>query len=126
MDDAFLVRSFERIGDLLGVVQRSLERQRPLERLALDQLHHQRALFHAVDLRDVGMIERRPAPRLRAGSGPCAPGSLREGSGNTLIATSRSSLVSLRAVHLAHATRADGGEDFIGAEFRACGQRHRV
>ena len=29
-----------------------------------------------------------------------------------------------RAIHLAHATRAEGGEDFVRAEASACGQGH--
>ena len=47
MDDALLVRRFERLGDLLRDRQRLVERNRPLrdavgQRRPLDQLHHQR------------------------------------------------------------------------------------
>ena len=60
MDDALLVRRFERFGDLLRDRQRLIEGYRTLrdalgERRPLDQLHHQRAdavrLLDAVDLR---------------------------------------------------------------------------
>ena len=48
MNDAVLVRGFERLGDLLRDRQRLVERNRPLrdavgERRSLDQLHHERA-----------------------------------------------------------------------------------
>ena len=56
MDDAFFVRGFERVGDLLCVVESGLERQRSLERFAVHQLHDQRSIFDAVDLCDVGMV----------------------------------------------------------------------
>ena len=68
MDDALLVRRFERLGDLPRDRQRLVERNRPVrdpigERRPLDQLHHQRVqaagVFEAVDLRDVRMIQRR-------------------------------------------------------------------
>ena len=61
MDDALLVRGFERVGDLLRDRQRFVERDRaardPLRQiLALDQFHHERActpadFFEAVDAR---------------------------------------------------------------------------
>jgi hypothetical protein len=65
--DSFLVRGFERGGDLLRVIQCGLKRQRTFDRRAGNQLHHQRAhagrgaglrFFNAVNLRDVGMIQR--------------------------------------------------------------------
>ena len=45
-------------------------------------------------------------------------------SAETLMATSRPSRGSCGAIHLAHATRADGREDFVGAEFVAGLERH--
>ena len=66
MNDALLVRRFQCLGDLLGDGQCLVERNRPLrdtvrERRSLDQLHHERAdtvaLFEAVDLRDVRMVQ---------------------------------------------------------------------
>ena len=62
MDDALLVRRFERVGDLPRDRQRLVERDRSAARSAprasaLDQLHHERAhaagLFEAVNVRDV-------------------------------------------------------------------------
>ena len=59
MDDALLVRRFERLGDLLRDRQRFVERDRAArdalrEIVALDQFHHERAVmpsafFEAVD-----------------------------------------------------------------------------
>jgi hypothetical protein len=64
MDDALLVRGFERFGDLLRDRECVIERDRAAadalrQVLALDQLHHERVVFDAVDCRDVRMIERR-------------------------------------------------------------------
>ena len=63
MDDAFVVRGFQRFGNLPGVVESGRKRERPFDRLTRNQLHHQRAnavgVFHAINLRDVGMIQRR-------------------------------------------------------------------
>ena len=67
VDDALLVRGFERFGDLLGDRQRFVKRNRPLrdaigERRSFDELHHERrrpiAPLPAVDMRDMRMIER--------------------------------------------------------------------
>ena len=66
VDDALLVRGFEGFGDLLGDGERFINRNRTLgdairQRRPLDQFHHQRdgarALFEAVNLRDVGMVQ---------------------------------------------------------------------
>ena len=63
-----LVRGFERLGDLPRDGQRFVDRNRPTrdpraQILAFDQFHHQRprraAVFDAVDLGDVWVIERR-------------------------------------------------------------------
>jgi hypothetical protein len=73
MDDSRLVRRFERVGDLPGDRKRLVDRDRAAchdigKRLALDQLHDERAhgawFLHAVDLRDVRMVERREHLRL--------------------------------------------------------------
>ena len=66
MDDAVLVRRFESLRDLFRDRQCLVERNRaarnPMrEVLALDELHHQRthtsALFQAVDMGDVRVIQ---------------------------------------------------------------------
>ena len=102
VDDALLVRGFERVGDLPGDRQRLSERHRPArdplrEILALDQLQHEGldavGLLEAVNGADVGMIERGKDARLplqarqSGGMGP-------ERSREILMATSRPSRVS--------------------------------
>ena len=105
MDDPLLVRGVERVGDLARDAERLGDRAAPasassasrrlqsiLERLALDQLEHQRAhlalLLEAVDLRDVGMVQRGENPRFALEAGePLGVGG--EAAGRTLIATSR-------------------------------------
>ena len=73
MDDAFLVRRLERVGDLSRDARAprraAAARRDPFrQRLALDQLQHEGAhavgLFEAVDRRDVRVVERRQHPRL--------------------------------------------------------------
>ena len=73
MDDPALVCGFQCIGDLTRDRERVVQRKRTLgdhvrERLALDELEHQRrAAIHvleAVDRADVGMIQRRQHARL--------------------------------------------------------------
>jgi hypothetical protein len=57
MYDAFFVRILQRIGDLHRDLPRVLERHGALRRIALDQLHDDRAVFDAVDVRDIGMVQ---------------------------------------------------------------------
>ena len=56
------------------------------------------------------------ASALRAVNRARRSGSLANASGRTLIATSRSSFVSRRAIHLPHAAFADLRGDFVDAE----------
>ena len=77
MDDAFVVRDLEGVGDLPGDGQR-LGRRQPRafasaadqfrQRVAFDELEHQElnavGFFEAVDRADVGVIERGQHPRL--------------------------------------------------------------
>ena len=71
MNDTLFVRRCKRVGNLPCDVQCFINRQRTprdslREVLALDELHHERALmpagvwedFDSVDLRDVGVLER--------------------------------------------------------------------
>ena len=67
MDDALLVRGFERLRNLLRDRQRLLDRDRSARNalgqiVALDEFHHERrdarALFESVDAGDVRMIQR--------------------------------------------------------------------
>jgi len=102
MDDARLVGRFECLSDLPRDRQRFVERDRSLrdpigQRRAFHQLQHQRAhavgVFEVVDAANVRMIQRgqRPCFALEARD-PLGVGN--EELGRTLIATSRSSLVS--------------------------------
>ena len=85
-----------------AIADRFVERNRPArdplrEILALDELHHERARsvrLEAVDLRDVRMVQRGEdcASRSKRAS---RSASAANGSGRTLIATSRCSFVSL-------------------------------
>ena len=68
MNDALLMRGFERVGNLLRDRQCLIERHCPAcdplrQILALDEFHRERAhavtLFEAVNVRDVRMVERR-------------------------------------------------------------------
>ena len=79
MDDAFLVRGFERLGDLAGDGERLRDRQRAAletigEHRAFDQFEHQRAdtirFFQPIDRANVRLIERREQARLAREAGP--------------------------------------------------------
>lgn len=59
MHNAFVVRGFKCVGDLHRVVQGGLQRKRSFDRVALYQLHDKGPILDAVDLGDVGMIQRR-------------------------------------------------------------------
>ena len=58
MRDPFLVRGVERIANLDRVLQRLIDRQRPLEGRALDVLHDEIIWADVVDLADIRMIQR--------------------------------------------------------------------
>jgi hypothetical protein len=68
MDDALVVRDLERGGDLAHDRQRTVERADPtvldelVERRALHQLHRDGIALEAVDLRDIGVVQRREHP----------------------------------------------------------------
>ena len=126
MDDALLVRRFERLGDLLRDRQRLVDRDRPARNalrqvLALDEFHHQRTdtvgFFETVDLRDVGMIQR--CEGLRFAREPCEPvGVARE---RVRQDFDRDVAIQLRiagAIDLAHTPGPKGGKDFVRA--KAC------
>ena len=99
MNDAFLVRGFERFGDLLGNREPPHCSGPALMRLAsvsaVNQFHHQRVsgFFDAIDLGDIGVIQRGQhfGFALEAGQ---PFGIIRDRSGRILMATSRSSFVS--------------------------------
>ena len=130
--DAGLVRRFQRVGHLSCDRQRLFDRDgAPRETLreifTLDQLHHERAdagrLFNAIELRDVGMIER--GERFRFAFEPHeAIGVRREGLGQDL---QRDVAIEARiagAIHDAHSAFPKRRHDFIRPEPRAGGQVH--
>ena len=73
-------------------------------------------------MRDVRMIERRERLRFALNRARRSV-SAANASGRTLIATSRLSFVSRRAIHLAHPAFADRRDDFIDAEAGAGSER---
>ena len=130
MDDALLVRRFERLGNLLRDRERLIERDRTSsdalrEIVSLDQFHHEGghapALFEAVDGGDVWVVQRG------------------EGLGFTLEAREPISIVGERlgqhldrdvaiqfriagAKYLPHSPFPDAGDHFVDAEANAGGE----
>jgi hypothetical protein len=100
------VGSFERLGNLARNWESFGERQRTAKLLAFDQLHDDGVLFEAVDLGDVGMVERGQDSRfalkaLHAGS------VLGEGGRKDLDGDITIQLGIAGAVDFAHAASAD-------------------
>ena len=103
MHDALLVRRLQRLRDLARDRERLVQRHRPArdplrQRLALDELEHQRTdaarLLDAVDVRDAVVVER--CQDLGLSVEPRHPiGIRREATGRIFTATSRPSRVSL-------------------------------
>ena len=134
MDDPFLVRGLERIADLARDGQRVRGPEASglndrVERLALHQLHHERrdplGLFEAVDLRDVGMIERREQTRFAlepreaiGAAGECA----RQDFDRDVAPELRVA----RAIDLAHAAGADPRLDLVDAQTASCEVHDRL
>ena len=133
MDDALVVRGFQGVCDLLRNRQRVVQRHgsaRDQHRqvVAWDQLHDERAhaaeLLEAVDVRDVGMVQR--------GEDLCFPleagksiGVVGEGLGQHLDRDVAIELRIARAIDLPHAALADRRSDFVDAEARAGCQSQR-
>ena len=90
-------------------------------------LHHDRAnpirLFEAVDLRDVRMIQRGEDLRFAAEAGQ-AFGVVGDTGEEHLDGDVALELGVARAVHLAHSTAPDEGQDFVRAESSAGSQGH--
>jgi len=120
MRDPLVVRRLQRLGDLPGVVERRRDRQRPAKRLAFHQLHDQRAIFHAIDLRDVGVVQGGQHLGFAFEAGQPF-GIVREGVRKNLDGYFAIELCVPGAIHLAHAARAERRQDFVGAEFVARG-----
>ena len=132
VDDALLVRRFERFGDLLRGGQRLVNRHRALcdairQCRPLDQLHHERdgvtGLLQPMDLGDVGMVERGEdfglALEARQPLG-IARHRLRQ-----YLDCDRALQIGVRRpIHLSHPALADLGGDFIRAEAGAGREGH--
>ena len=124
MDDPLLVRGFEGLRNLLrdwqGVVDGDRAAGDALRQIvALDQFHHEGrdvgGFLQPIDLRNVRMVQRgehfsfalktRKAIRIAGDRG------------RQNLDRHRSFQVAVgRTIHLAHSARAEGGEDFVGAE----------
>jgi hypothetical protein len=124
VDDPVLVRGLERLGDLPRyrerLVQRNDARRDSLgECRPLHQLHDERIsgirVLDAVDVRDVGVVQRGEHLRLALEAGE----SLwigRDGVGQHLQRDVASQLRIFSAVDLAHSTFAQLGDDLVVAE----------
>ena len=127
MDDAVLVRRFQRFRNLSGNPQRILNWNRSLsdvvgERGPFNQLQHQCAntisVFKTVDSADVGMVQRRK--HLRFALKASKPFRIiREEGGQNLERDIAIELGIPRPIHLTHSATAERREDLIGAESRA-------
>src|SRR5258708_26625018 len=109
MHDPFFVGAFQRIPDLVRDAQSFLQRQRAFGRLALHQLHHQVIRPDVVELADVGMIQ-------RGNRADFAFEAVREFFQRDFDGDIAAHAWIARAIHLAHAARADGLNDFVRTE----------
>ena len=132
MDDALLVGHFQRFRNLVRDRQRFVNRKRASrnafsERLAVDQFEDEEQpavrFVEAVDRTDVRMIERREELRFALEPGE-AFGIPRDDIWQDLERHVAIELCIARAIDLAHAARAQSGDDFVRAEARASGQGH--
>src|SRR5262245_31227885 len=129
MNDALLVSRFHCFRDLLGDWECLVERDRSLrntvrKRWSLDQLHHEGldavTLFKAVNLADVGMVQRGERAGLALEPGQtfaivCE--SLRQDFNRDVALELRVP----RPIHLPHSALAEQRSDFVRAEFCADG-----
>jgi hypothetical protein len=69
MDDALLVRRFESGSDLAGIIDCRIDGQRTGEVLAIDQFHDDRSPLSAINLSDIGVVQRGEHLRLASESG---------------------------------------------------------
>jgi len=131
MDDAEIVRRFEGFRNLTRNQQGLVDWQRAARDalrkiVTLDQFQNQRGhairFFQAVDVRDVRVVE--CGQDVRFATETCQPIGITTTLGrSTLIATSRCSFVSHRAIDLAHAAGAEERDDFVGTEMGAGRER---
>src|SRR5262249_28292546 len=93
--------------------------------LALGKLHDERAIHHAVHVGDVRVTQRRQRLCF-AREARETLGIAREQIGQHLDGDVPIELRVARAIHLAHPAGADGADDFVRAEARACSENHRL
>jgi hypothetical protein len=132
VNDALPVRRFQRLGDLLRDRQRFCERHGPArdalrQVLPLNELHHEGAhpagFFEAVNVRDIGMVQRRESLRFACEARqPIGIGG--EGVGQHLQCDVAIEPGVARAEHLAHAAFAKLGDDIVDPQTGAGGERH--
>lgn len=106
MSNAFVVRGVERVANLYRIIQRLIERQRPLERNPLEVLKYQVIGTHIVQRTDTPVIQCSDSTRF-------AFETFAEfGLGDFQSDDTAQSRIA-RFIHLAHSSRAEGREDFI-------------
>jgi hypothetical protein len=123
MRDAFLVRGFERIGNLTCDGERLFQRNCALpdavgEGRTLHQLHHQVIRADIVQCADVGMIQRCDGAHF-------AVEAFAETLGGDLEGHVAAHAGIVGAIDLTHPAFADRLNDFVRPELVAFGQRHR-
>ena len=118
MRDVFLVRGVQRIADLRGIADRSIKRERTLERSPVDKLHDQIIGPDVVNLTNIGMIQR--------GDGFGFPlEALRELRGGNFDGHLAIQARIFGAKHFTHAARANRRDDLVRAKLIASGKWHR-
>jgi hypothetical protein len=108
----------ERVANLRGVFQRLFHTHRPLERRALDVLHYQIVRTNVVKLADVGMVECRYRARF-------ALEALRKLFFYNFDCNSAIQSRVASTIDFAHASGANGFEEFISAQPSSGSQGHR-
>ena len=128
MDDLSLVRGVQRIDNMPGNRQRLLDGKRPArdplgEIFAFDQLHHDGSIDDAVDLGDVGVIERRQYLRFTLETSQPLGVSFQRLRQNLQGDVALEDEV-FGPIHLAHRTGPDGRGDLVRADLRSRRETH--
>jgi hypothetical protein len=129
VDDALIVGSLERVGDLAGDGERLVQRKRAAgdargEVFAVDELHHERGSFQPVDLRDVGMVQGSEGVSLALET-PEPVRIAREDFRKDFDRDIAMQLRVARAIDLAHSSGAEGVLDLVRTDAGTGGQGHR-
>lgn len=126
VDDAALVRGFERVGDLPRDGQHFGHRQRTArddgrQIFTIDQFHDEAAVDDAVDVGDVRVIQRGQRLCLAREAGEALRIECEE-VGKDLDRDVAIELGIAGAIHLAHSAGADGGDDVVRPQLRTVAQ----